>query len=187
MSTDSPSYTRVAIALHWIIALLIIGNLIGGKIMHGMETSTLKFEFYQLHKSFGILILVFSVLRLIWRLTHNAPPLPDTMAGWERTAAKASHHMFYALMIGVPVAGWMMASASPVNIPTKIFKTVPWPDFPGLTRSEELADSLAKTHELLAYAIAALLVLHVGAALRHHFVKKDDVLTRMIPMLKAKQ
>ena len=119
MSTDSQSYTRVAIILHWIIAILIIGNFIGGKIMHEMEVGTAKFELYQIHKSFGILILLFSVLRLIWRVMHRPPGLPQGMKRWEQIAAKATHHLFYALMIGVPVAGWMMASASPTNIPNQ--------------------------------------------------------------------
>ena len=187
MSTKSTSYTRVAIALHWVIAIMIIGNLIGGKVMHSMDVSTQKFELYQLHKSFGILILVFSILRLIWRLLHRPPALPAQMKQWERTLAKASHHMFYALMIGVPLAGWMMSSASPTNIPTKVFKTIPWPDFPGLTRSEAMVDRLANAHELLAYALGALLALHVGAALKHHFVNRDNVLIRMIPFLKVRQ
>jgi len=152
-------YTKVAIALHWLIALLIIGQLAGGKIMMAMDGSPLKFELFQLHKSFGIIILLLSVLRLLWRLTHKAPALPKHMPKHERLAAKVSHIGFYGLMIGIPLAGWAMVSAAPIKITTKVFKVVKWPDMPLIERSE---------------------------ALKHHYKDKDDVLTRMVPRLKPR-
>ncbi len=185
-STLTPSYSKVAIILHWLIALLIIGQLIGGKVMMAMDPNALKFELFQLHKSFGILILILSVLRLLWRLTHKAPPLPEGMKPYERFGAKFSHWGFYVLMIGTPLAGWLMVSANPTIITTKLFKLVKWPDVPGIARSEALKDLMSQTHEYMAYAIIALLILHVGAALKHHFINQDDVLTRMLPFLKRK-
>lgn len=186
-SNPKRTYSKVAIGFHWLIALLIIGQLIGGKVMMWMDPAPLKFELFQLHKSFGIIILILSVLRLLWRLTHKAPPLPSGMKPFERMAAKLSHWGFYILMIGIPMAGWLLVSASTPRITTKIFKTIKWPDVPGVARSESLATTFSNMHEYMAYAIAALLVIHIGAALKHHFVDKDDVLTRMVPRLNTKE
>ena len=179
-------YTKVAIALHWLIALLIIGQLAGGKIMMAMDGSPLKFELFQLHKSFGVIILLLSVLRLLWRLTHKAPALPEHMPKHERLAAKVSHIGFYGLMIGIPLAGWAMVSAAPIKITTKVFKVVKWPDMPLIERSEELEKVFSNAHELMSGLIFVLLLIHIGAALKHHYKDKDDVLTRMVPRLKPR-
>lgn len=182
----SNSYTKTAIVLHWMIAALIIGQIIGGKIMMAMDPAPAKYELFQLHKSFGLIILILSVLRLVWRLTHKPPALPEGMKPFERLGAKLSHIGFYVLMIGIPLAGWILVSASTRKISTKIFKTVPWPDFPGVARSEGFETLMKDVHEYMAYAAIALLVLHVGAALKHHFVNKDDVLSRILPAVKPK-
>lgn len=185
--TSSSQYSWVAIWLHWLIALLIITQLLSGKIMHAMDPSGLKFEVYQYHKSFGIMILLLSVLRLIWRFTHKAPALPDTMKTWEKRLAGLSHKAFYILMIGIPLSGWAMVSASTFGIKTKLFKLVTWPHIPGVPQSETLEGQLKQAHEVLAILIFLLLVLHIGAALKHHFKDKDDVLIRMIPRLKQRR
>ena len=179
-------YSKVAIALHWLIALLIIGQLAGGKIMMAMDGSPLKFELFQLHKSFGIVILLLSLLRLGWRLTHKAPPLPNTMPPHEKLAAKISHIGFYGLMIGIPLAGWAMVSAAPIRITTKLFDVVKWPDMPLIERSETMEKIFAQTHEIMSTLIIILLLIHIGAALKHHFKDKDDVMTRMVPRLKPR-
>ena len=184
-STTSASYTRVAIILHWLIAIMIIGQIVGGKVMMAIAPSQMKFELFQLHKSFGFIILGLSVIRLVWRMTHKAPPLPDGMASWERLGAHMSHYGFYILMIGTPVAGWLMVSSATPRITTKIFKLIQVPHLP-VPQSKSLEGAMETTHEYMAYAIIALLLLHIGAALKHHLVEKDDVLTRMIPMLKRK-
>ncbi len=180
-------YTKVAITLHWLIAALIIGQLIGGKVMMALDGSALKFELFQLHKSFGIIILLLSVARLIWRLTHKAPPLPDHMPSHERLAAKISHIGFYGLMIGIPMAGWAMVSAAPVTITTKIFKVIKWPDLPFIERSEGLHKFFENAHEMMSTLIIVLLIIHIGAALKHHFKDKDDVMTRMVPRLRPRR
>ena len=186
-STTSPRYSRVAVWLHWILAILLVGQFAGGKIMEFLEATPLKYELFQLHKSFGIIILLLSLLRLIWRLTHKAPPLPSGMKPFERLAAKLTHVGFYGLMIGIPLAGWIMVSASVTQISTKIFKLLPWPDVPGVPRSEGFGDVMKNVHEYMAYAAIILLILHVGAALKHHFVNKDDVLSRMLPIVRPKR
>lgn len=154
--------------------------------MMSMEGSPLKFELFQLHKSFGIIILILSLLRLAWRLTHKAPTLPAQMPKHERLAAKISHIGFYGLMIGIPLAGWAMVSAAPIKITTKIFKVVKWPDMPLIERSEGLEDFFSQAHEVMSIMIFVLLVVHIGAALKHHFKDKDDVMTRMVPRLKPR-
>lgn len=188
MSVQSKSsYSKTAIWLHWIIAALIVGQLVGGKVMHAMDPAPLKFEIYQLHKSFGFIILALSLFRLLWRLFHKAPALPAGMKPAEKFGAKLSHIGFYILMIAIPLSGWIMTSSSPYVIATEIFKIIPVPDVPGIPRTESFNDLMKDMHEYMAMAIAALLALHIGAALKHHFVNKDDVLTRMIPRIKIKR
>ena len=181
--SQADRYTTVAVTLHWVIALLIIGQIAGGLFMQNLPVNSLKFELYQWHKSFGILILLLSFARLGWRMTHPAPPLPPEMKAWEKSVAKLTHILFYVLMIGTPLLGWAMVSASPFNLDTVLFKLIPWPHIPGIPQSEGLEGVFKNTHEILAKGIIALLLLHVGAALKHHFVERDTVLTRMVPFL----
>jgi len=142
-----------------------------------------RFTVFQWHKSFGIVVLLLSVLRLVWRLTHKPPALPAGMKTWEIWAAKLAHIGFYVLMIGVPLLGWAMVSASPLPIENKLFFLIPLPDLPGVTASKDATERLKDFHELGAKLILVLFVLHVGAALKHHFVAKDGILARMIPRL----
>lgn len=184
---QSHRYTTVAIALHWLIALLIIGQLIGGLVMVRLPFTTLKFEIYQWHKSFGVTILMLSFLRLAWRLGHKPPPLPEKMDSLQKTMAGLSHALLYIFMIAMPLIGWAMVSVSPKNIPTVLFKTLPWPHIPGVPQSEQWEQFFSSAHEYLAYGFIALLVLHVAAALKHHYVDRDDVLVRMAPIFKRKE
>src|SRR5471032_1961126 len=130
----------------------------------------------QLHKSIGITVLLLTLIRIGWRLTHAAPPLPDTMQTWEKWAAKATHFVFYLLMLGMPLSGWAMVSASPlIRVhPTVLFGVVPWPTFPGLpTDSDQLHAAhklFTATHERLAWLAYATVALHVAAALKHYLI-----------------
>ncbi len=185
----STRYSFVAMFFHWLIALLIIGQLIGGLVMVKLlpRASSLTFELYQFHKSIGITILGLSVLRLLWRLTHRAPALPETMPGWQRVMAGFSHIGFYVFMIGMPLIGWAMVSVSPLGIQTFLFKTIHLPHMPfwnGVENLEPIETLFKNIHEYVAYGAIALIVLHVGAALMHHFKDRDDVLIRMLPLLK---
>jgi cytochrome b561/polyisoprenoid-binding protein YceI len=180
----SERYTPVAAILHWTIAALIIGQIAGGLYMHGLpNASPIKFDLYQLHKSFGLTILVLSLARLGWRLTHKPPALPAAMPAWEKFAARAVHWAFYTLLILTPLAGWAIVSVSPTEIPTKWFGLIPVPHLPffGGETSRDLEEMMGERHETLAFAILFLLALHVGAALKHHFINKDSVLRSMIP------
>ncbi len=140
-----------------------------------------RFTVFQWHKSFGITVLLLSVLRLIWRLTHKPPALPAGMKTWEIWAAKLTHIGFYVLMIGVPLLGWAMVSASPLPIENKLFFLIPLPDMPSITASKDATERLKDFHEIGAKLILLLFILHVGAALKHHFIAKDGILARMIP------
>lgn len=187
-ATPTRRYSLVAITLHWLIAAAIVALFVIGLTMTDLPNDQIarKFELYQLHKSIGVTVLLLSVLRLAWRLTHRPPPLPTNLKPWEKSAARVTHIGFYILIIAIPLMGWAMASSSPYNIPTVLYGQIVWPHIPVLPSLEDkkaFEDAFKLAHRTLAYGAAALLVLHVGAALKHHFILKDNVLTRMIPFL----
>jgi cytochrome b561 len=178
-------YSRVAMALHWIMALAIISMLAGGLIVADMldqdPSPPIAFDLIQLHKSVGITILLLSVVRVIWRLTHRPPALP-LMPTWQTRLAHFSHFGFYGLMFALPLSGWAMVSASKYNFPTLLYFTqIEWPHIPFLVGRTDLSGIFHESHELLGYGAIALLVLHIGAALYHHYKLRDDVLRRMMP------
>lgn len=195
MTRPPHRYHAVAIALHWLIALMIIGLMAAGLWMTGAirerETQKLAFEVYQLHKSVGLTVLALSLLRLIWRISHRAPDLPPAMSPTERIAAHGTHWLFYGLMLALPITGWLMVSASPLGLPTLYFSG---PQIPHLASLADLpmADKtlwearLKDSHRLLAYGGMTLLVLHIAAALRHQFILKDGLMTRMLPRWSSK-
>ena len=184
------SYTGGAILLHWLIAVMILGLFASGLWMSDAikddSQRQLAFTIYQVHKSFGLTVLALTVLRIVWRLLHPAPPLPEGMSGLERFAAHASHLAFYALMLAMPLSGWAMVSVSPSSVATFYFELFQVPHLPVLaelaTEAKEGLEPLVKdTHALLAYGAMALVILHVAAALKHHFFERDAVMARMVP------
>ncbi|MBL8641798.1 MAG: cytochrome b [Alphaproteobacteria bacterium] len=181
----SENYTKIAIILHWLIGLAIIAMIAMGLILEDIPDDY-KFMAYQLHKSIGLTILGLSFFRLFWRLTHRPPALPVNMKPWEIWAAKLTHIGFYVLMIGIPLSGWALVSAAPppYNFPIMWFGLFEWPHLP-VTVDKELSHDFAEVHETLAYLTIILLGLHVGAALKHHFINKDNVLARMLPFLRG--
>jgi cytochrome b561 len=182
-STESVSYSSVAKFLHWLMALGIIFMLALGWCL-GLFEGSAKFAAIQLHKSIGITILLLSFMRLGWRLLYTPPPLPVTMPKWEQCAAHFGHFLLYAAMIGMPLSGWIMVSASRRNIPTILYGLIPWPSFPGVADSPNKAmiDGITDNiHYYLAFIFAALIVGHAAAAWRHHLFVRDDVLLRMAP------
>lgn len=184
-SSPTTSYSAVAMALHWLIGLAIIGMLALGWIMTDMPNSNPdKFALFQLHKSIGISILLLAIFRLIWRLTHTVPPHPPNAKPWQVKLAKGLHILLYALMILMPLTGWVIISTSAFKIRTLLFGAVPWPSLPFLAELENkkaINDLFGDVHGLLAYAIVAAAALHAAAALKHHFVDRDGVLLRMLP------
>jgi len=189
MRTVAPSrrYTIVAIVLHWLIALGILALLTLGLAMTRGSLSPMdRFAFYQWHKSVGITVLVLMVLRLAWRLFNRPPPLPEAMPKAERRAAGAAHLALYGLLLAMPLVGWAMVSASPYNIPTVLYGVIPWPHLPVLSdlpNKAAVEGALKLAHSTGAWLLIALLLLHVGAALRHHLALRDDTLWRMLPLV----
>ncbi len=186
----STRYTRIAILLHWVIALAIILQLASGLWMEDAikdkQTQALAYKIYQWHKSLGLTVLLLSVVRLGWRLTHAAPALPSHMPRWERVAAHTSHVTFYVFMITIPLLGWAMVSSSPLGLPTVVFGLFEWPHIPWLAEAQhkQLYEGWFKAgHEYMALATLGLLCIHIGAALKHHFIDRDAVLARMVPFI----
>jgi cytochrome b561 len=179
------NYTLVAIILHWVMAMGIAALAIMGLAMVHLKLEPMRlFQLYQLHKSIGITVLVAALFRLAWRLTHRPPPLPASMPAIERTAAAGGHLMLYAFLFVLPLTGWALVSSSVFNLPTVLYGIVPWPDLPGfatLTTKAPVEAALKVIHGYASYALMALACVHALAALRHHFIIKDDVLRRMLP------
>ena len=177
-------YDDIAVGFHWLIAILIVGQLAVGKYMTGLEAGDpVRFALTQWHKTFGILVLAFATLRLLWRFTHEPPPEIDTVPRWQRRAAHAAHIGLYALMISIPLTGWALVSVSPLDVDTYLFDVIPWPHLPVAEslRTEDVEHLVDRWHELGANLLILILLAHVGAALKHHFVDRDAVLARMLP------
>jgi len=177
LRNDADSWGAPAKLFHWVMAALILAQIALGLMAASWRVSPVKLELFFWHKSTGMLILALVALRLLWRLANPAPMLPPGMAAWERAAARLSHLLLYALMIALPVTGWIVNSAS--NVPFRIFWLIPLPAI--VAPDEPTADLVALVHGGLAALLALALVAHVGAALRHHFVKRNTVLIRMLP------
>ncbi len=178
-------YGDIAVIFHWAIALLIIGLLIIGKYMTSLEENDpVRFVLTQWHKSFGITVLILSVLRLLWRLTHKSPPELASIAHWQQRAASLAHGLLYVLLFVLPITGWIMVSASPLNLDTVLFNVIPWPHLPGfdtLKFRDDVADSFRNYHEIAGTILIVILLAHIGAALKHHLIDKDATLIRMLP------
>ena len=178
-------YDPVAISLHWLVALAFLSMLGIGFVMHALPlTDPWKFPLFQFHKSLGFTILGLVGVRILWRLTHTPPSLPATMPSWERWAAEATHWFLYAILLAMPLTGWIVVSHSAYNIPTLYFGLFEIPHLAGLDfgySKKQIEDAASLLHELLAFSACGLIALHAGAALRHHFVLKDTVLRRMLP------
>lgn len=181
--TQSSRYSAVAIALHWAIAFGIIGMILLGWNMEGNEA------LYQLHKSIGITILLLTVARIVWRGLNPGPPLPDEMAGYEKTLSHLVHIGFYALMLALPLTGWLLVSTSyDFDIPTVLYGVVSWPDIPGVGfLANETGHAVVEfVHSKLAWVAIILLGLHVAGAVKHEIGAEEGVLKRMIPGLFGK-
>ena len=170
-------YSRTAMLLHWALALLLAFQLALGWQLDGLSRGAAQFSGYQLHKSLGITILLLSLARLAIRFWHRRPPafVDSKWAGW---AAKSVHALLYVVMIGGPLSGWIIVSTGKVQFPTLLFGVVPWPHLPVPDGWHEPAEGL---HAAMAWLFVGLLVLHVLGALRHQFVKDENILARMIP------
>ena len=195
-------YSMVSIVLHWTIALAIAGMILLGWWMSDAikdpAQASAAFKAYQLHKSIGLTILVLTLFRLVWRFTHSFPPLPAHMPAWEKASARASHLLLYAIMLVMPLTGWLYVSAGwnsamnmPFAAPTIWFGQFEWPHLPGLANASDatrstVAGGAMAVHANLAWGAVALVALHAAAALKHHFIDRDSVLASMVPLLRPR-
>lgn len=180
MSTAHPTrYHPVSVLLHWVLGLALIGLFAVGLYMTDLPFSPQRLKLYNWHKWAGVTLLALSVFRLVWRLTHRPPPLPraieTAMPRWQRLAHHATHHGLYLLFFAVPLLGWAYSSAA--GFPVVLFGVLPLPDF--VSVSEELAGLIKPLHKLSAFTMMALVLLHVAGALKHQFVDRDGLLSRM--------
>lgn len=163
--------------LHWLIVALIIVQVILANIAEDLPIGVKKIAMYARHKSVGITILSLAVLRLLWRWTNPTPALPTTLKPYERTLAALTHAGLYIILFAMPLTGWMMTSAR--GFPVSWFGFFQLPDF--VPKNDSLYNAMKETHDTLALVLYAIVTLHVLAALKHHFLLKDDVLRRMLP------
>lgn len=175
-------YGHVAIVLHWTIALLFLGQFILGLSMTRVKSMALQFELIQWHKSFGFVVLGLGVVRLLWSLSDSRPQAAANLSAVERAAAACMQGVLLGATIAVPLAGWALASTSTLGIPTLAFNLMLIPHLP-LVPSEQAEAFWRQAHGLLAYTTVLLAAGHAAAALRHHFLLRDDVLARMLPSL----
>ena len=170
------TYSLAARALHWTTATLVLFMLPLGVIIAIKWDGPVKDWLYNLHRSIGAVIIPLIILRFAYRVTHPPPPLPDDMPPIQQFAAHATHLGLYALLVAQPFVGWIATSAYPAPIPVfGLFELPPiwWAD-------RALSDALLRVHALIGATIAGLVAMHIGAALYHHFVRRDGILTRMI-------
>jgi cytochrome b561 len=176
-----PRYTVVAIALHWLLALMILGAFVMGVYMTDLPFSPQRLKLYNWHKWAGITFLMLTVLRLVWRVTHRPPALPvavaNAMPGWQTRAYHATHHLMYLLFFAVPLIGWAYSSAA--GFPIVWFGQIPLPDL--LPADKALAELIKPLHQFGAFCLMALAGLHVAAALKHQWIDRDGLLLRMMP------
>jgi cytochrome b561 len=180
-SSSVARYTTIAIVLHWVLALAILSAFAVGLYLEDLPFSPAKLKLINWHKWAGVAILALSVCRLLWRLTHRPPALPvaieAAMPGWQRVAHHGTHHLMYLLFLAVPLLGWAYSSAK--GFPIVWFGVLPLPDL--VAPNPELAERIKPLHGLSAWALIGLVGLHIGAALKHQFIDRDGLLTRMRP------
>jgi len=172
--TTPDRYTRTAIVLHWLLALMIVSSFGVGLYMADLPFSPSRLKLYNWHKWAGVTILALSAALLLWRLSHR-PPADLPMPAWQQRAAHAVHLLLYGLFFAVPLAGWAYSSAA--GFPVVWFGVLPLPDFVPVDRA--LAEAIKPLHKLLAFALTGTVLLHVAAALKHHFIDRDGTLQRL--------
>lgn len=170
-------YTVTAMLLHWLIALAVLGLIGVGLYMTNVKLSPAVLKLYVQHKSTGLLVLVLMLLRLLWRLRHRPPPLPDTMPRWQLRVSSVVHCTLYLLLFAMPITGWLMHSAS--GFPLRWYGSFLVPNL--IARSSDSVVFWKQAHEVCAWMLIALILLHIVAALKHHFIDRDGLIARMLP------
>lgn len=170
-------YTRTAMLLHWLIAALILGLFGLGLYMADLPLSPQKLKLYSYHKWAGITVLTLALVRVLWRLTHQPPPLPASQPRWQQLAAHAGHGLLYVLIFAAPLSGWLMSSA--LGFPVVWFGVLPLPDL--VAKDKDLGELLKLVHAYLNYGFLAIVIGHALAAIKHQWLDRDGTLSRMLP------
>jgi cytochrome b561 len=176
-------YTSTAIVLHWLTFALIACGFTLAVYMVDLPLSPLKLKYFSWHKWIGVTVFLVALARLAWRLTHRPPSSPASLPPWQQRAARAMHILLYALIVIIPVTGWLYSSAA--GVPTVYLGRIPLPDL--VMKNKALADQLKWGHVTLNYTLLILVVMHAAAALQHHFFARDDVLRRILPRVDSRK
>jgi cytochrome b561 len=172
-------YDGLAIALHWLTAVLIVANWLLGLSMVPLPISPRKLQWYIVHKSIGLSVLLLASVRLGWRAVHPPPPAVP-MPPWQHRAARMSHALLYSLLFAIPLSGWLYSSATGVQV--VYLGVLPLPNL--VPKHRALGDALRLVHVGLNATLAAAVLVHAAAAIRHHFVDRDATLARMLPLVR---
>jgi cytochrome b561 len=162
--------------LHWTMAIAISGNFVLGLYMTDLSMSMTRLKLYNYHKWAGAVVLLLATVRLLWRLACR-PPASLPAPKWQQTAASTTHWALYALFFAVPLVGWAYSSAA--GFPIVVFGVLPLPDL--VPHDRALAEAIKPWHGDLAWALFALVALHLGAVGKHMFIDRDDLIRRMLP------
>ena len=178
-----PRYPGKSILLHWLVAILIIAAFALGTYMTDLKFSPTKLKLYSWHKWIGVTLLALVALRLLVRLFGSAPPYPDCMKPWEKQLANLTHIALYGLMFAVPLSGYLYTYAA--GFPVVYLGLIELPAL--VTPNPDMKDNFKELHEALTNGMLLLVLLHVAAALKHHFIDKDNILKRMLPRFSNKE
>ncbi|QLH43384.1 MAG: cytochrome b [Coxiellaceae bacterium] len=177
LTNTETRYGMMAILLHWIMAVLMLGLIVLGLYMVRIPISAEKLKLYGWHKEYGFLALFLAMFRIVWRIGNITPLLPSTLPHWQKLAAHTVHWAFYGFMFALPITGWLITSAA--GLPASFFGLFVLPDL--VAPNHQLQLVFSDIHEWLSYGLIATFCAHVGAALKHHFINKDDILRRILP------
>ncbi len=170
-------YSSTAIALHWLVFVLIACGFALAVYMVDLPLSPRKLTYFAWHKWIGVTVFALALARIAWRLTHQPPPLEPPLPPWQRRAAETLHVVLYSLIVIIPLTGWLYSSAA--GVPTVYLGVIPLPDL--VAKDKALAELLKSAHVTLNYTLLVLVLFHIAAALQHHFIARDTVLARMLP------
>lgn len=171
-------YGSVSKFFHWTIAVLFLVQVTIGATMGDIANKFARSQVYTFHKSLGLTILTLMILFIAWSLTNKKPAWPGSMPSWERVSAKAVHYALYVLFILTPITGWWMSTAS--GHAPNVYWLFTWP-MPSVAKNKSVAEFYGTWHEILAYLVTSVVIIHFLAALKHHFISKDNVLKKMLP------
>ena len=182
MRNSWQTWGSLSIGLHWLTLIFILSLAIVGLFMTELANGPLKIQVYALHKSFGLTVLGLTIIRLVWRLVSITPKTTANMPAWQNFVAKLTHGLLYLLLFAMPISGWLYNSAA--GFPLKYFGLFKLPKLSDY--NPELKQLAGDAHETFFYILAMLMLIHAGAALKHHYLDKDNTLTRMLPWLAKK-